>query len=291
MKTATRPSALPIDIIKVNDAGTVHAGDMLAAEEPLEIRIGFGNVNQRIQKCISVTMRTPGNDFELATGFLFTEGIIKSADDIISIKHCNGLNENVVLVELKDDVAVEMNKLERNFYTTSSCGVCGKSSIEAVKTFRRLPDAVSSELSITSEIICTLPKILRSSQNVFESTGGLHGCGLFDNSGKLLLSREDVGRHNALDKLIGSALNQSMFPLDSHILLLSGRASFELIQKAWMAGIKMVAAVGAPSSLAVQMAEESGITLIGFLRNKTFNIYSGAQRIRVNNNESVENLL
>lgn len=275
----TISSALPAAIIKVNDAGTHHADDMLAAEEPLEIHIGFGDSMQRMQKSISVTMRTPGNDFELATGFLFTEGIIKNAGDIQSIKHCNGLNENVVRVELKDNVTVELGKLERNFYTTSSCGVCGKSSIEAVKTVCRLPAAINDELTFSSEIIYGLPAVLRSRQDVFDFTGGLHACGLFDTSGNLLLAREDVGRHNALDKLIGAALNKSMFPLDKYILLLSGRASFELIQKAWMAGIKIITAVGAPSSLAVQMAEESGITLIGFLRNKTFNIYSAAHRI------------
>ena len=274
-----RPVAIPIGIIKVKDEGTHHAHDMLAAEEPLEIRIGFRDSLQRIQKSISVTMRTPGNDFELATGFLFTEGIIKNAKDIQSIKHCNGLNENVVRVELEDNVQFELGKLERNFYTTSSCGVCGKSSIEAVKTVCRLPAAINDELTFSSEIIYGLPAALRSRQDVFDFTGGLHACGLFDTSGNLLLTREDVGRHNALDKLIGTALNQSMFPLDKYILLLSGRASFELIQKAWMAGIKIIAAVGAPSSLAVQMADESGITLIGFLRNKTFNIYSGAHRI------------
>ncbi|MEO6638507.1 MAG: formate dehydrogenase accessory sulfurtransferase FdhD [Ginsengibacter sp.] len=284
----TRSSALPMEIIKVNDSGAHPTRDMLAVEEPLEIRISFGSKDQKIQKSISVTMRTPGNDFELATGFLFTEGIIKDAADIISIKHCNGLNENVVRVELRDDVAVEMNKLERNFYTTSSCGVCGKSSIEAVKTVCRLPETPDDIFTFSSEVIYLLPDLLRSRQDVFDFTGGLHGCGLFDNSGNLLLTREDVGRHNALDKLIGASLNNSMFPLDKYLLLLSGRASFELIQKAWMAGIKIIAAVGAPSSFAVQMAEESGITLIGFLRNETFNIYSGAQRVRINRNESIE---
>lgn len=224
-------------------------------------------------------MRTPGNDFELARGFLFTEGIIKNISDIESVQHCNNLNENVVRVELKEDVEVETNKLERNFYTTSSCGVCGKSSIEAVKTVCRLEREENDDVKFPSEIIYTLPEILRSCQDVFDFTGGLHGCGLFDNNGKLLLSREDVGRHNALDKLIGAALYQSLFPLHNYLLLLSGRASFELIQKAWMAGVTIIAAIGAPSSLALQMAEEAGITLIGFLRNKSFNIYSGSHRI------------
>ncbi len=275
-------------IIKVNDSGGQPADDMLAVEEPLEIRLDFGDSSQRTRKNISVTMRTPGNDFELAAGFLFTEGIIENAEDIESIEYCQELDENVVKVELKDDVTVELNKLERNFYTTSSCGVCGKSSIEAVKTVCRLQDSKPGTLLLSPDIIYTLPAVLRKAQNVFDFTGGLHACGLFDTSGNLLITREDVGRHNALDKLIGATLNNSMFPLDNYILLLSGRASFELIQKAWMAGIKIVAAVGAPSSLAVQMAEECSITLVGFLRNKTFNIYSGQHRIMINENQSLK---
>jgi len=269
-------SSFTKEIIKIKGDISYPAADFLATEEPLEIRISFGNATQRAQKNVSVTMRTPGNDFELATGFLFTEGIIKNVAEIQSIKHCN--DENVIIVELKEDVEVELNKLERNFYTTSSCGVCGKSSIEAVKTICRLDDSID-ELTISSLVIYQLPDILRSSQDVFDFTGGLHACGLFNESGELLLSREDVGRHNALDKLIGAALNKSMIPLHNHLLLLSGRASFELIQKAWMAGIKFIAAIGAPSSLAVQMAEECDTTLIGFLRNKSFNIYSNAHRI------------
>lgn len=270
-------SSLTKEIIKIKGDISYPVADFLATEEPLEIRISFGDVTQRAQRNVSVTMRTPGNDFELATGFLFTEGIIKNGAEIQSIKNCN--SENVIKVELKEDVEVELNKLERNFYTTSSCGVCGKSSIEAVKTICRLDVSQTEELPISTTIIYQLPEILRSSQDVFYFTGGLHGCGLFNESGELVLSREDVGRHNALDKLIGAALNKSMIPLQHHLLLLSGRASFELIQKAWMAGIKIIAAIGAPSSLAVQMAEECDITLIGFLRNKSFNIYSGAHRI------------
>ena len=272
-------SSLPIEIIKVKEDASREALDLLAAEEPMEIRIVFSDGAQRIQKSISVTMRTPGNDFELAAGFLFTEGIIKNAGDIQAIQYCNGVNENVVKIELKDDAAIALNNLERNFYTTSSCGVCGKSSIDAIKTVCRLEDAEKDFMQISPELIYALPEILRSRQDVFGFTGGLHACGLFNYKGEFLLSREDVGRHNALDKLVGAALNQSMIPLHNHILLLSGRASFELIQKAWMAGITAVAAIGAPSSLAVQMAEEAGITLIGFLRNRSFNIYSNAHRI------------
>ncbi len=274
-----RTATTPLSIIKVNAQESFVTEDFLAAEEPLEIRLGYGPAAARQQKSISVTMRTPGNDFELATGFLFTEGIIENAAQVASVKHCNGLHENVVRVELIDDLELDMGKLERNFYTTSSCGVCGKSSIDAVKTVCRLPEQIHDKLTFSSEVIFRLPALLRRQQFIFNHTGGLHGCAIFDNSGNVLLSREDVGRHNALDKLIGATLNQNLFPLNNHLLLLSGRASFELIQKAYMAGIKIVAAVGAPSGLAVQMANDAGITLIGFLRGEKFNIYSGEERI------------
>ncbi|MGN6569557.1 MAG: formate dehydrogenase accessory sulfurtransferase FdhD, partial [Flavipsychrobacter sp.] len=267
-----------IPIKKVSSEHIAEAEDVLASEEPLEMRMVYGPANQRVQKSISVTMRTPGNDFELARGFLFTEGIITSKDDITNIIHCNGTNENVVKVELGEDVQMDMSKLERHFYTTSSCGVCGKSSIEAVRTVCHI-DTQENELRVNGALIYSLPEILRAQQAVFERTGGLHASALFDREGKLLLVREDVGRHNALDKLIGAALEKEMLPLNDHILLLSGRASFELIQKATMAGIKIVAAVGAPSSLAAEMATESGMTLIGFLRGERFNIYNGRERI------------
>ncbi|RYE35812.1 MAG: formate dehydrogenase accessory sulfurtransferase FdhD [Sphingobacteriaceae bacterium] len=274
-----RASVTPLTIIKVDENATINFQDFLAAEEPLEIRLGYGSAQNRVQKSISVTMRTPGNDFELAIGFLFTEGIIENIGQVASIKHCNGLSENVVRVELINDLELDLSKLDRNFYTTSSCGVCGKSSIDAVKTVCRLPETVLDQLQFPVEVIYQLPDLLRQKQRIFDHTGGLHGCGLFSSEGELLLSREDVGRHNALDKLIGATLQQQLFPLDQYLLLLSGRASFELIQKAYMAGIKMVAAVGAPSSLAVQMAADADITLIGFLRGKKFNIYCGEQRI------------
>lgn len=283
----SRTAVIPLTIIKVNQYSSISKEDFLAAEEPLEIRLGFGSAQNRQQKSISVTMRTPGNDFELAIGFLFTEGIIENAAQIASVKHCNGLHENVVRVELIDGLELDMSKLERNFYTTSSCGVCGKSSIDAVKTVCRLPEFTQDDLQFSSEIIYRLPDLLRHNQSVFEHTGGLHGCALFDCQGNLLLAREDVGRHNALDKLIGATLQQKLFPLNNYLLLLSGRASFELIQKAYMAGINIVAAVGAPSSLAVQMAADAGITLIGFLRGEKFNIYCGEQRISTTSYESV----
>ena len=263
---------------KVSVATVTDADDLLAMEEPLEVRIEYGPESKRVQKNISVTMRTPGNDFELATGFLYTEGIIHAADDVLAVTYAKEDNENIVVVSLGYEVIPLINKLERNFYTTSSCGVCGKASIEAVKIACDVVDTVDT-LRIPTTLIYQLPGLLRKQQDIFENTGGLHGCALFDLNGSLLLSREDVGRHNAVDKLIGAALQQGMLPLDKHILLLSGRASFELVQKAIMAGIKIVAAVGAPSSLAAEMAEEWGMTLIGFLRGERFNIYSGAERI------------
>ncbi len=266
-------------IQRISNGSIAVADDVLAVEEPLEIRLGYGRDGERLTKSISVTMRTPGNDAELATGFLFTEGIIQKRDQISAI---NTISENIVQVVLAAEVLPDMQKLERNFYTTSSCGVCGKASIDAVKTVCELPDAYPYDnLACSAATICSLPDILRSQQSVFEQTGGIHACALFSIGGALLLMREDVGRHNALDKLIGAAFNENTLPLDKHILLLSGRASFELVQKAAMAGIKIIAAVGAPSSLAVQMAEDWNITLIGFLRGERFNIYSGAQRINV----------
>ena len=271
-------SVVPTTIKKVNAGNIVDARDLLAAEEPLEIRLEYSEDGRRVQKNISVTMRTPGNDAELAIGFLFTEGIIRLATDVVSVKPVSATNENIILVSLGEMVTPAIRKLERNFYTTSSCGVCGKASIEAVRIACNVPE-VFDRIRISSILLCGLPDKLRGQQDIFEDTGGLHACAIFDLEGNLLLSREDVGRHNALDKLMGAALNAAMHPLDEHVLLLSGRASFELVQKAIMGGIRIIAAVGAPSSLAVEMAEEWGITLIGFLRGNRFNIYSGAERV------------
>lgn len=282
-------SVSEVKIIKINSLESterVNENDLLAVEEPLEIRLVYGLNADRKTKSISITMRTPSNDFELAEGFLYTEGIIKNHTDILTISYFNSLlnPENIVIVELKEIVELDLLKLERHFYTTSSCGVCGKASIDAVKTTGDIHKKISDEtIKVSKELIYSLPDILRKNQNVFDSTGGLHASALFDTKGKLLITREDVGRHNALDKLIGVALTQNLLPLDKYILLLSGRASFELIQKAAMANIKVVAAVGAPSSLAVQMANEFGITLIGFLRDNRFNIYSGEERIVIEN--------
>jgi len=272
-----------LPIIKVNAQGRFAQTDMLAAEEPLEIRLEYGKAGQRQIQNVSVTMRTPGNDAELATGFLFTEGIIKNSSDVADASHCfiacAENKENVIQVSLKPGVVPNLRNSERNFYTTSSCGVCGKGSINAIRTVSGHSVAVDNVNSIYAETLISLPQILENSQAVFADTGGLHASALFTTDGKLLIVREDVGRHNALDKLIGTALNNNQLPLNQQVLLLSGRASFELVQKAVMAGINIIAAVGAPSTLAVQLAEEFNVTLVGFLRNQRFNIYTAAHRI------------
>jgi len=256
-------------------------GDCLAVEEPLEIRIGFPDGTH---KAVSITMRTPGDDAELAAGFLFTEGIITSPDQIKKIRHC-GMSEpgaiatgfsNTIRVDLNDGLDIDLKRLERNFYTTSSCGVCGKASIEALATGVK---RIESELKIGADIIHSLPQKLREAQAVFETTGGLHASALFNTDGSLDIVREDVGRHNALDKVIGAKFMAGETPLLDKILLVSGRASFELVQKALMAGIPILSAVGAPSSLAVELAAEYGMTLLGFVRDGRFNVYSGAQRL------------
>ena len=259
--------------------------DLLAVEEPLEIRIVYGEENKRQQKSISVTMCTPGHEFDLANGFLFTEGIIKDNKDILSTSFYPDMSttlngDRIVMVALQPGIVFDPKKIERHFYTSSSCGVCGKSSIDAVKNVFDTPPAMDT-VKVNASVLIGLPGSLRKQQEVFEYTGGLHASALFDLEGNLVVTREDVGRHNALDKLVGATLASGDLPLDHHVLLLSGRASFELIQKAAMAGIKIICAVGAPSSLAVGMAQEMQITLVGFLRNKRFNIYSGEQRIDV----------
>lgn len=258
--------------------------DNLAVEEPLEIRLGYEAANKlREHKNISITMRTPGDDFELAAGFLFTEGIIRSAAEIDAIKHCGApvgraFLRNTVRVDLRSGVEIDFKRLERHFYTSSSCGVCGKTSIEALQTLA-CPVLPPLRPVFDAALVHRLPEILREAQAVFERTGGLHAAALFDTKGKLHALREDVGRHNAVDKLIGSQMLAGSVPLEDYLLLVSGRASFELVQKALMAGIPILAAVGAPSSLAVELAREFKMTLLGFVRNERFNIYTGAQRI------------
>lgn len=265
--------------------------DRLAVEEPLEIRLGFPDGKHR---AVSITMRTPGDDAELAAGFLFTEGMIKSPGQIKQIRHCGlkigsnkgtldraaALNSNTIRVDLADGSTVDLKKLERHFYTTSSCGVCGKSSIEALRTEAK--PIAQSNLRASAEVIHSLPETLRRAQRVFEETGGLHASALFTADGELNIVREDVGRHNALDKAIGRKFLDGETPLGERILLVSGRASFELVQKALVAGIPLLAAVGAPSSLAVELAREYGMTLVGFVRDGRFNIYCGGERILAN---------
>lgn len=279
----TKPSVNSVNITRITNNQPEQTLDLLAVEEPMEIRLGFGPIDARQQKSVSVTMRTPGNDFELALGFLFTEGIIQNPTDVYKIQYCTELNnkenlENIVRVELNPNLDIDLSKLQRNFYTTSSCGVCGKESIEAIKT-NCMVQQLDLTFKINPQTITQLPDKLRAQQSVFEHTGGIHACALFDALGNLLLLREDVGRHNALDKLIGAAINSPTIQPNKTVLLLSGRASFELLQKAAMASIPVVCAVGAPSSLAVQTAQSFNITLVGFLRNQRFNIYSTPQRI------------
>ena len=279
-----------LPIIKVNADKSVVTIDVLALEEPLEIRLEHGDKDQRRVQNVSVTMRTPGHDAELATGFLFTEGIVKSLDDIEKASHCfiacAENKENVIQVSLTPGAVPNLQNAERNFYTTSSCGVCGKGSINAIRTVGSFDTQTTDNDTINAGVLYQMPDTLRRHQRVFDDTGGLHASALFSMKGELLLLREDVGRHNALDKLIGAALNYNWLPLQQTVLLLSGRASFELIQKAVMAGINIIAAIGAPSSLAVQLAQEFNITLIGFLRNDHFNIYTAAHRVLMANYEA-----
>jgi FdhD protein len=276
-----RQSVRPTTIQKVNNSSVEEKADLVVVEEPLEIRIGYGPTDDRQQTRLAVTMRTPGNDFELVLGFLFTEGILSSYEEVESIKYCldGGKAEekdNVVRVELKPKTEFDLSKLNRNFYVSSSCGVCGKSSIDAVFTECNLID---DDFVLTKDLLNSLPEKTRQAQLVFEYTGGIHASALFDVQGNLILLREDVGRHNALDKIVGASLLKGALPLSNTILLLSGRASFELLQKAAMSGIPFVMAVGSPSSLAVSLAQKTNISLLGFVRDQRFNIYSGSHRI------------
>jgi len=255
--------------------------DVLAEEEPLEIRLaGFS---------VAVTMRTPGHDRELAAGFLFTEGIIHTADDIDTISACQTDDSesqgNIINVNPRDPAIVDPSRWQRNFFTTSSCGICGKASIESL---RQEAPPIRSALSVPYKTLYGLEEQLRGAQSTFDRTGGLHGAGLFDAGGRLLVAREDVGRHNAVDKVIGHALlgeagaHVHPPPLSDLLLMVSGRLSFEIVQKALMAGIPLVAAVSAPSSLAVELARSADMTLVGFLRHGRFNVYAGQHRIIAN---------
>ncbi len=268
-----------IAIHKVSSSTINETMDKVAVEEPLEILLDYSTASGRMQKNIAVTMRTPGNDEELAAGFLFTEGIIKDGQAISEIKRSHA-DENRLQVILKENIIPALGNAARNFYTTSSCGICGKASIDAIGTVSSFNE-VKDNIFINPAVLYQLQDKVKEQQEVFEDTGGIHASALFDVDGKCMLLREDVGRHNALDKIIGAALINNELPLNNCMLFLSGRASFELVQKAVMAGIRVIAAVGAPSSLAVEMAKDNGITLIGFLKSTRFNIYSGEQRITI----------
>ena len=271
-------------IQKVSSGGPpVPASDQLAAEEPLEIRVGYEVAGRREHRTLSVTMRTPGHDEELAAGFLLTEGLIRGPADLLGVIPCPDVQKaeeagNVVRAELAPHVTVDFAAMERHFYTSSSCGVCGKTSIDAVRT-TSCPVLPTSGPRLAYDTVHLLPERLRAAQAGFEQTGGQHAAALFTPAGELLLLREDVGRHNALDKVIGAALLAGWLPLHQHVLLVSGRASFELVQKAAAAGIGLLAAVGAPSSLAVQAAESFGMTVLGFVRQGRYNIYSHGWRL------------
>ncbi|MCL6290559.1 formate dehydrogenase accessory sulfurtransferase FdhD [Streptomyces sp. ID03-2B] len=265
-------------VLRVREGRSSYRPDTLAAEEPMEIRVGG--------RPLAVTMRTPGDDFDLAAGFLVGEGVVHRAGDVAGIRYCAGATAdggntyNVVDVALAPGVPAPDPSLERNFYTTSSCGLCGKAGLDAVRT-SAVWSVAEDPLRIGTDVLTALPDRLRAAQRVFDSTGGLHAAGLFTADGELLCLREDVGRHNAVDKVVGHALRSGLLPLRGSVLMVSGRASFELVQKAVMAGVPMLAAVSAPSSLAVDLAAESGLTLVGFLRGASMNVYAGDGRVHL----------
>jgi FdhD protein len=275
----TEHATIDVTVERMHAAGVAASQrDVLAVEEPLEIRLDATVGNQPVRRTISITMRTPGHDRELAVGFLFNEGIVRDRSEIEQVDQC-GPSGNFVDVRLVNGADVDLVRLERHFYTTSSCGVCGKTSIEALRTTSRHP-LPPGEPVIEAQLIHRLPHALRAAQSVFDATGGLHASALFDAEGRLYCLREDVGRHNALDKVIGAELLAGRLPAHDRVLVVSGRASFELVQKAVMAGIPILVAVGAPSSLAVQLATCAGMTLVGFARDGRFNVYSGNERVR-----------
>jgi len=265
-----------IDVTQVTewqDGQVRRAQDCLVAEEPLEIRLG--------EMPLSVTMRTPGYDLELTAGFLFTEGLIEKREQIVSLEYGKTKSQqasgNIVQVQLTG-TSLEPEQTRRNFFMTSSCGICGKASIEAVKAHGiRRPNPA---FSLDPEVLCTFPDILKAAQSIFDRTGGLHAAGLFDAQGKLVVLREDVGRHNVVDKVVGWALLAGRLPLADHALMVSGRGGFEIIQKALLAGVPLLASVSAPSSLAVRLAREFGLTLVGFLRGRRFLVYSAEERLQ-----------
>jgi len=253
------------EVVRITGDGRERDDDAIVVEEPLEIRVG--------EKAVSITLRTPGDDFDLAAGFLFSESILHDARDIATIRHWG--SPNIVRVDLSEDTRVDLQRLQRHFYSTSSCGVCGKVSIDALRV-QTTP--LTSQVRVTSDVIAALPDVLRTQQKAFDATGGIHAAGIFAADGTLLRLREDVGRHNAVDKVLGSFFREGA-KLDAHILVVSGRTSFEIVQKAIVARVPILAAVGAPSSLAVELAREFNLTLLGFVRDGRFNVYAGFNRV------------
>jgi FdhD protein len=276
-------SSLAVTISKVRAGVPEALTDSVAVEEPLEIRLGYTTPDGRATRSISITMRTPGNDQELAAGFLFTEAIISQASDIASIETCgppapDSGNHNVIRVDLAASVTVDLGRLQRHFYTTSSCGVCGKTSLDALRVNGAEPLEMT-DTTFSRAVLTGIPEALREAQHTFDKTGGLHAAAAFNSEGDLIVVMEDVGRHNAVDKVVGSLLLNNSLPANNLGLMVSGRTSFELMQKTLVAGMPLLAAVSAPSSLAVQLAKEFNMSLIGFLRGDTFNIYAGEERI------------
>ncbi len=274
------PLVAPTVVYRVATGSVTQSPDLLAVEEPLEIRLGYGPADDRQQRPLAVTMRTPGHDVELALGFLFTEGIVHSREHILSARHCSreeAEKGNVIRVELQSDLVLDWAKLDRHGITASNCGVCGKTSIEAIRTSCPMP--ISGTFHLDSGTLMTLPDQLRTRQQAFAHTGGLHAAAFVGPDGQLGAVREDIGRHNALDKLLGIAFWNGHVPLQQRAVLVSGRIGFELVQKCWMAGVPMLIALGAPSSLAVDLAREAGITLVGFLKGDRFTLYTSPERI------------
>jgi len=278
------PGSVSTRRVTVENAAAARADlDAVAVEEPLEIRVLLPHSGGIACHPVSVTMRTPGHDFELATGFLFTEGVLPGPEVVEDVSYAEESRTaergNVVTVRLRPGTPFDPARLSRNVYTTSSCGVCGKTSLDMVRAACMQPPG--GDFVVDPALLHALPGRLQESQDVFRRTGGLHATALFDPQGTLLLLREDVGRHNAMDKVIGAALAAGSIPLSNSIALLSGRISFELVQKAVVAGIPFLAAVGAPTSLALDLAREFGVTLVGFLRERRCNLYSGEERVRL----------
>lgn len=277
-------SSLAVDISRVRGEQRVARADSVAIEEPLEIRLGFSTPDGRASKSLSITMRTPGDDVELAAGFLASESIVTACEDILSIEHCGAPApdsgfRNVIRVELAPDVTVDIGRLQRHFYTTSSCGVCGKASLDALQ-LAGLKPLTANSATFSTALLTSMPDRLRAKQSVFDQTGGLHAAAAFTADGDIVCLREDVGRHNAVDKVVGRLLLDDRLPASELGLIVSGRASFELMQKALVAGMPLLAAIGAPSSLAVRLASEFDMTLIGFLRDERFNVYAGERRVQ-----------